>query len=235
MSVYKLLVDNPQSETGKKIFGEVRITKSGPMKQAIGSLGGLPYPFTDNNGNVIKNTPDYKDLESGKIGPIEGDKSSSIEESLLVSNMVSRLASIVTDIYSMNTVLISELITDTPVVADTPTTPGSTASDPTTSSGVESNTQNTDPKTINTKVTLTVKSGPGVLIGINEKEVIDGVVDFSGIQFDTAGDYVISVTPTSTDLEGTEFNITISPEEDVIPQDGSKEEEKVVVAAVFKL
>lgn len=80
-------------------------------------------------------------------------------------------------------------------------------------------THSVDPKTISTKVTLTKKSGPGELIGEIEKDVQNGEVDFSGIQFDTAGEYVILAIPSSPDLEQTEFTINVLPEEDVIEQD----------------
>ena len=84
----------------------------------------------------------------------------------------------------------------------------------------------TEPKSINTKVTLSVKSGPGVIIGITEKDVVNGEIDFSGLQFDAPGDYVISVTPSSDEVQGTEFSIKVAPQEDIIPQDDSRGQEQ---------
>ena len=55
--------------------------------------------------------------------------------------------------------------------------------------------------------------------------VVNGEIDFSGLQFDQPGDYVIAVTPTSNDVEGTEFSISIAPEEEIIAQDDSRGEE----------
>jgi hypothetical protein len=83
----------------------------------------------------------------------------------------------------------------------------------------------TDPKSINTKITLSVKSGPGVIIGITEKNVVNGEIDFSGLQFDQPGDYVISVVPTSTEVESTEFSIKVAPEEEIKSQDDSRGQE----------
>ena len=76
-----------------------------------------------------------------------------------------------------------------------------------------------DPKTINSKITLKVKEGPGTLVGINELETNNGFVDFKGLQFSDPGIYVISVIPSSTDLKETEFVINILPEEEFIPQE----------------
>lgn len=86
-----------------------------------------------------------------------------------------------------------------------------------------------DPKSISTKITLSVKSGPGVIIGITEMVSINGQVDFSGLQFDQPGDYVISVKSDSNEIESTEFNIKISPTEEVIPQEDKNGEEETKV------
>ena len=81
---------------------------------------------------------------------------------------------------------------------------------------ISSLTPNTDLQTnkmaVNGKVILKVKSGPGVIIGDTEKDIQDGEVKFSGIEFDTPGDYVISVTSTSPDVESSEFRVSVSPE-----------------------
>jgi hypothetical protein len=82
---------------------------------------------------------------------------------------------------------------------------------------------------INSKITLKVKTGPGEIAGETELELNDNSVDFGKIQFTEPGDYVISVIPSNdSELEPTEFSISIEPEEDVIPQEnsGDVEEEK---------
>ena len=77
-------------------------------------------------------------------------------------------------------------------------------------------TPNTDLQTnkmaVNGKVILKVKSGPGVIIGDTERDIQNGEVTFSGIEFDTPGDYVISVTSTSPDVESTEFSVSVFPQ-----------------------
>ena len=85
-------------------------------------------------------------------------------------------------------------------------------------------THSVDPKTINTKVTLKKKSGPGELIGEIEKDVQNGEVSFSGLQFDAPGEYIILAIPSAPELQQTEFTINVLPEEDVIPQDKEGEE-----------
>lgn len=77
----------------------------------------------------------------------------------------------------------------------------------------------TNPTSITGKINLKVKSGPGVIIGITDVDILDGKADFSGIQFDQAGDYVISVTSTSSEIEPTELKFKVLPEPEVIPQD----------------
>ena len=88
------------------------------------------------------------------------------------------------------------------------------------------------PEDVSGKLILKVKSGPGVIIGQTEKEIIvdnlsQGIVVssiFEDIQFDKPGDYVIAVTSTSPDVEPTEFKITVTPEPTYIAQEGGKEE-----------
>jgi hypothetical protein len=81
---------------------------------------------------------------------------------------------------------------------------------------ISSLTPNADLQTnkmaVNGKVTLKVKSGPGVIIGDTERDIQDGQVTFSGIEFDTPGEYVISVTSNSPDVDSSEFRISVSPQ-----------------------
>lgn len=76
-----------------------------------------------------------------------------------------------------------------------------------------------DPTKVVGKFILKVKSGPGVIIGITEVDIIEGKADFSGIQFDQEGDYVVTVGCTSPDVDPTELNIKIIKPPEVIPQD----------------
>lgn len=80
---------------------------------------------------------------------------------------------------------------------------------------------------INSKITLKVKSGPGEIAGETELELNENSVDFSKIQFTEPGDYVISVIPSNdSELEQTEFSISIEDEEEVIPQENSGDVEE---------
>lgn len=102
-------------------------------------------------------------------------------------------------------------------------TPGPSASE-TTSSAIDNGSPSspaavTDPTKVSGKFTLKVKSGPGVIIGVTEVDIVNGKADFSGIQFDQAGDYVVTVGSTSPDIGSTEFNFKVLPPPDVIPQD----------------
>ncbi len=79
---------------------------------------------------------------------------------------------------------------------------------------------------INTKITLKTKSGPGEIVGKTELEMVDGYVEFTKIQFTEPGDYVVSVVPSnSEELELGEFEISVSPQEEFIPQEDSDEVE----------
>ena len=78
---------------------------------------------------------------------------------------------------------------------------------------------NLDPLAVTGKFSLKVKSGPGVIIGVTEVDITNGKADFSGIEFDQAGDYVISVACTSPDVDPMEINIKILPQPEVIPQE----------------
>lgn len=77
------------------------------------------------------------------------------------------------------------------------------------------------PKGVSGKFALKVKSGPGVIIGVTEVDITEGIANFSGIQFDAPGDYVLSVTSTSPDIDSaaTEIKIKVNPPPEAIPQD----------------
>ena len=82
-----------------------------------------------------------------------------------------------------------------------------------------------DPSTISGKLILKKVSGPGELIGVTEiviGEQVPNAALISGIQFDQAGDYVISVTSTSPDVEPTQFKITVISPPEIIPQEESR-------------
>ena len=82
-----------------------------------------------------------------------------------------------------------------------------------------------DPMSISGKLILKKKSGPGDLVGITEVVIKDGQVDFSELSFNEPGDYIISITSTSPDVDSGEFSIKVLPEDEVIAQEESKPQE----------
>ena len=72
------------------------------------------------------------------------------------------------------------------------------------------------------KVTLLKKSGPGDIIGNTSRIVSNGYIDFDGIVFNAAGDYVISVVHDSDRVELIDVNIKVLPEDEVIAQEDSR-------------
>lgn len=80
----------------------------------------------------------------------------------------------------------------------------------------------------NSNITLKVKSGPGEIIGVTEIEANNNLAEFTNIQFSDPGEYIISVIPSNSDLEPTEFTINILPEDEIIPQDETPEKEPIV-------
>ena len=101
-----------------------------------------------------------------------------------------------------------------------------------TQSATPSATQSTipklDPKTINSKITLKKKSGPGELIGDVEGEMVAGFLEFKGLQFSEPGEYVVIAIPNSSDLEQGEITIKVESQESVIEQPVSKGNEESV-------
>jgi hypothetical protein len=85
-----------------------------------------------------------------------------------------------------------------------------------------------DPRSVVGKFVLKVKSGPGVIIGINEVDIVDGKSDFSGIEFDQPGDYVLTVSSTSPEVDTTEINVKIVPPPEAIAQDAKGKDEQPV-------
>jgi hypothetical protein len=86
---------------------------------------------------------------------------------------------------------------------------------------------NINPREIVGKFTLKVKSGPGVIIGLTEVDIIEGRADFSGIQFDQSGDYILTINSTSPDVESIDIKIKVLPEPNEIEQDGKEVTEEI--------
>ena len=89
----------------------------------------------------------------------------------------------------------------------------------------EADVKNINKTSVNGKVILKVKSGPGVIIGDTERDIQNGEVSFKGIEFDQPGDYVVSVTSTSPNVNPFEFKVTVLSELIVIEQEPSKDKD----------
>lgn len=83
-------------------------------------------------------------------------------------------------------------------------------------------------KFITGKVKITKKSGPGELTGETEIELTDpnntGTTSatFKDLQFTEGGDYVLSITSTSTEVEPMELKIKVLKQDDIIEQPVSR-------------
>lgn len=231
MSNWSLFVKNPISDAEKSITGTL-ISSCYSTCTVTGTVTGLPKPFTTTSpgesAQQIADIGEFTITGDDEYLPQGGPTSGPGSSEYAYNNLLTQLSSIIDDIYgtTIGPRLVWERVPEEPKQEEPQS---GTQSAPVTEPSNKQTSAIVDPKSINSKITLSVKSGPGVIIGITEKDVVNGEIDFSGLQFDKPGDYVISVTPTSPDLSGTEFSITIAPEEDVIAQDDSRggEEKKV--------
>ena len=234
MSNWSLFVKNPVSDAEKSITGTIDNKNQFNKLTVFGTVNGFPKPFTTNSSVTIDGKSAQEIVDIGEftiegtqeaITPFTGDGPGSLKYAIDI--LLSEMAGIIDDIYgtTIGPRLVWEPAPEEPKQEEEPQT--GTQSTPQ-SDPEPSNKQTSaivDPKSINTKITLSVKSGPGVIIGITEKEVVNGEIDFSGLQFDKPGDYIIAVTPTSPDLDSTEFSITVLPEDELIEQDDSGPDE----------
>ncbi|NCV78868.1 MAG: hypothetical protein EBW18_07555, partial [Burkholderiaceae bacterium] len=80
------------------------------------------------------------------------------------------------------------------------------------------------------KVIIKKKSGPGEVTGTTEIDLTDtkGIgtksAEFKDLQFTEAGDYVLTLSSTSEDIEPMELKVKVTKEDDVIAQPESKGE-----------
>lgn len=80
---------------------------------------------------------------------------------------------------------------------------------------------------VNSKITLKKISGPGEIVGVTELDLSQGLVTFSGLQFTEPGEYVISVKGSSTQIEPTEFTVSVQAPEEIVEQESSGQEEPI--------
>lgn len=215
-SEYKIFVKDSKSDNDKKINGTISLISSNPNLLSTNSvLNGLPTPFTNPNTNLpvtnVNNTNYTLDALGGKI--VYQTVPSNIDTDTVLNNTIIGLQNIILLEYGIQILLGYESIVSDTVKLDTNSTLSVTQSVATSSSIKDYN---------GVKITLIKKSGPGELIGVVEKIVENNYVDFSGIQFDQAGEYVLSIVTSSNLIENSEITITVQPEDDIIAQDKSR-------------
>jgi len=186
----------PKSDNDKKVIGSVTFKKQGLELAAIGKVSGFP------DGGTIEH---------------EGDLSSAMDKDALVKEMIIALQSKIESKYSVSVKLeIKEKRPQKP--KEEPKGEEENLKEEPKNPPVE---RATHPKRVSGTFQLVQKSGPGVMIGVTEVEIVEGVADFSGIQFDQPGDYVIGVASKSPDIDSvaTEIKIKVLPEPEAIPQE----------------
>lgn len=220
-----ITVKDPKSDGDKKIKGTITFDEYKGKVEAKASLEGLPGPWTN---------PINKRTINGLYASYTTDKLPFTRE-VASDYAIYGLQRYVDYAYGFPiTLQYTDKAPDVipPVIESQSATQSGTQSSATQSSSTASvtGTQSIFDAT-GIKVTLRKKSGPGELIGEVDKIIQNGFVDFSGIQFDTPGDYVISVITDSNLIENGEVTITVLPEDEVIGQDksrgGDKEPSKV--------
>jgi len=204
-------VKDPKSDTDNKIKGTITFDEQKGKIKANLRLEGLPGPWTN---------PINKRTINGLYAFYHTDYLPFTRE-VVADYSIYGVQSYIDYAYGFPiTLQYTDKAPDViPPVVEVQSATSSTATQSATSSVV--GTQSTFDAT-GIKVTLKKKSGPGELIGEVDKVIKDGFVDFSGIQFDTPGDYVISVFTDSDLVENGEITITVLPEDEVIAQDKSR-------------
>lgn len=204
---YTILVKEPKSDNDKKIKGYITLGSVGPKISVNSELSGLPNPWTNpvTNQVVPGNT--------GTITYSNSSFSSGTDKDLIADTVINNLKSIIQDKYGVDIALTYTQSNLDPVSTTQSATSSLIAATPSTTA-TQSNFDATG-----IKVKLLKKSGPGELIGVTEQVVNNGFIDFSGLQFDVPGDYIISIIAESVDVENTEVAIKVLPEDEVIAQE----------------
>lgn len=206
-----ITVKDPKSDGDKNINGTITFDEYNGKIEAVAILQGLPGPWTNPINNRTINGV-YANYTTGKL---------SFTREVVSDYVIYGLQNFIYYVYGFPiTLQYTNKATDIiPPVIETQSSPTSLTATQTTfdATGI--------------KVTLRKKSGPGELIGEVEKIITNGFVDFAGIQFDTPGDYVLSVITNSDLIDNGEVTIKVLPEDEIITQNksrgGDKEPTKV--------
>ncbi len=83
--MYKLTINNPKSDTEKRISGTIEFKRYGPYSYGVGNLYNLPNPFTNPLSGTVINVD--------KIGPIESQRLIGVDEISVVQSTLQLLRS----------------------------------------------------------------------------------------------------------------------------------------------
>lgn len=211
---YKIFVKDAKSDNDKKIKGFITFGLVGPKYNVNSEISGLPNPWTNPVTNQVVSD------NTGSITYNSSAFSNSTSKDVIADTVINNLKSTIQDKYGVD-INLSYTQSNIEPVSTTQSSTSSSVSNVVATQSVSATQSNFDATGI--KVKLLKKSGPGELIGVTEQVINNGFVDFSGLQFDTPGDYVISVITESLDVENTEVTIKVLPEDDVIQQEPKKD------------
>jgi hypothetical protein len=209
-------VKDPKSDGDKKISGEINFDEYNGKVEATAILKGLPGPWTNPiNNKTIKGV--YAGYKTGNLP---------FTREIVADYAIFGLQYEIDRLYGFPITLqytdkAPDIIPPAIIEPIASTQSGTQSGTQSSATASVTGTQSTFDAT-GIKVTLVKKSGPGELIGEVEKIITNGFVDFSGIQFDVPGDYVISVITNSDLIDNGEVTIKVLPEDEVIAQDKSR-------------
>ncbi len=210
---YKITVKDPKSDNDKKIEGSISFISNGPDITTKAVLNNLPNPFT----NPVTNT--LVQNNTGSLDYIGNPVPGTSDKNKLADNVLLTFK----DMFSVKYGITTDFKYESVNAAPTQSSPTQSVPTSATSSKTGATSSNFDATGV--KVTITKKSGPGELIGVTDKIITNGFIDFDGIQFDTPGDYVITISTNSELVETKDISVSVIAEE-VIAQEKSRGEEQ---------
>jgi hypothetical protein len=210
---YRITIKDPKSDSDKKVEGSISFISNGPDITTKATLNNLPNPFT----NPITNT--IVANNTGSLDYIGNPVPGSSDKNKLADTVILTFKDMFSVKYGITTDFKYESVNVTP----TQSSPTQSVPTSATSSKTGATSSNFDATGV--KVTLIKKSGPGELIGVTDKLITNGYIDFDGIQFDTPGDYVITISTDSELVETKDISISVMADE-VIAQEQSRGEEQ---------
>jgi hypothetical protein len=212
---YKITVKDPKTDNEKKIEGSISFIELGPQVSVNSVINNLPNPWT----NIKTNLPVPDNTGTISYEGLPFSKSTDNYEKILADESIKVLQTIIVDKYGVDILLTYEPIS----VAPTQSSPTQSVPTSATSSKTGATSSNFDATGV--KVTLIKKSGPGEIIGVTDKQIVNGFIDFEGIQFDVPGEYVITISTDSDLIETKDITISVTSDE-VIAQEQSRGEEQ---------